>query len=67
MRFHHLMAIALLLVVGISVTRFLSGATAEANADAAQVSGLDVSSMYVDTPRPAENMHDGTFVFAPRD
>ena len=42
MRFHHLMAIALLLVVGFSVKRVVSGATAEANADAGRGVGMNL-------------------------
>ncbi len=68
MRFHHLMAVGLALVVGSAATRSpLPSAIAETDADPARDSDLDVSGMYADAQLPTETVHRVTFVSPYRD
>jgi hypothetical protein len=65
MRSHHIIAIAIVLVVGFGVARFfLSSPTAEANVDTLERFSMDISKMHANTNLPDEKIHDMTFVFS---
>jgi len=71
MRSHHIIAVAVVLVVGIGVKVSFFSQTAEANREAPTNASTNVLQMNHDFPNmknlPVQKVHDMTFVFADGD
>jgi hypothetical protein len=71
MRSHHIIAVAVVLVVGIGVKVFFFGQTAEANREPPTHATMNVLKMHHDFPNmknlPVQKARDMTFVFADGD
>jgi hypothetical protein len=65
MRFHHVVAIAAVLVIGIGVKLFFfPAASAGANRGGIENLSMDASKIEVGTPPSIQKIHDMTVVFA---
>jgi hypothetical protein len=66
MRSHHIVAIAVVLVIGVGIKVFFFGPRAEASLDTPTSASMNVLQMHNDAPKnlPTQKMHDRTFIFS---